>query len=57
MQSGRAEGGTHELDAPPWQRVETTLMATARLIREAGFEPMERDNLYREYEVEAPTLA
>jgi DNA-binding MarR family transcriptional regulator len=35
MQSGRAEGGTHELDAPPWQRVETTLMATARLIREA----------------------
>ncbi len=27
--------GTHELDAPPWQRVETTLMATARLIREA----------------------
>ena len=35
MQSGRAEGGTHELDAPPWQRVESTLMATARLIREA----------------------
>jgi MarR family transcriptional regulator for hemolysin len=32
MQSG---SGTHELDAPPWQRVETTLMATARLIREA----------------------
>ncbi|CAB4586105.1 MAG: MarR family winged helix-turn-helix transcriptional regulator [Actinomycetes bacterium] len=28
-------GGTHELDAPPWLRVETTLMATARLIREA----------------------
>ncbi len=26
---------THELDAPPWQRVETTLMATARLVREA----------------------
>jgi MarR family transcriptional regulator for hemolysin len=26
---------THELDAPPWLRVETTLMATARLIREA----------------------
>jgi DNA-binding MarR family transcriptional regulator len=25
---------THELDAPPWLRVETTLMATARLIRE-----------------------
>ena len=23
----------HELDAPPWQRVESTLMATARLIR------------------------
>jgi len=35
MQSGQFEGGTHELDAPPWQRVETTLMATARLIREA----------------------
>lgn len=32
MQSG---GGTHELDAPPWLRVETTLMATARLIRDA----------------------
>ncbi len=26
---------THELDAPPWLRVETTLMATARVIREA----------------------
>ena len=26
---------THELDAPPWLRVESTLMATARLIREA----------------------
>mgnify|MGYP001792963751 CR=1 FL=1 len=26
---------THELDAPPWQRVESTLMATARLVREA----------------------
>jgi DNA-binding MarR family transcriptional regulator len=25
----------HELDAPPWQRVESTLMATARLVREA----------------------
>ena len=25
----------HELDAPPWHRVESTLMATARLIREA----------------------
>jgi MarR family transcriptional regulator for hemolysin len=23
----------HELDAPPWQRVESTLMATSRLIR------------------------
>lgn len=23
----------HELDAPPWQRVEATLMATSRLIR------------------------
>jgi len=26
---------THELDAPPWRRVETTLMATARAIRQA----------------------
>jgi len=25
----------NELDAPPWQRVESTLMSTARLIREA----------------------
>jgi MarR family transcriptional regulator, transcriptional regulator for hemolysin len=25
----------HELDAPPWLRVETTLMATARLVRDA----------------------
>jgi MarR family transcriptional regulator, transcriptional regulator for hemolysin len=26
---------THELDAAPWLRVESTLMATARLVREA----------------------
>ena len=26
---------THELDAPPWQRVESTLMATARMVRDA----------------------
>ena len=26
---------THELDAPPWLRVESTLMATARLVRDA----------------------
>ena len=26
---------THELDAPPWQRVESTLMSTARTIRVA----------------------
>lgn len=26
---------THELDAPPWLRVETTLMCTARTMREA----------------------
>jgi MarR family transcriptional regulator, transcriptional regulator for hemolysin len=26
---------SHELDAPPWMRVETTLMAVARLVREA----------------------
>ena len=25
----------HELDAPPWMRVEATLMATARLVRDA----------------------
>ncbi len=25
----------HELDAPPWMRVESTLMSTARLVREA----------------------
>ncbi len=29
------EPGTHELDAPPWRRVETTLMATARQITKA----------------------
>lgn len=27
------DGNSHELDAPPWLRVESTLMATARLIR------------------------
>ncbi|MEM8619496.1 MAG: MarR family transcriptional regulator [Actinomycetota bacterium] len=26
---------THELDSPPWLRVETTLMATARMVRQA----------------------
>ncbi|HRE03809.1 MAG TPA: hypothetical protein PLV68_21110, partial [Ilumatobacteraceae bacterium] len=26
---------THELDAPPWSRVESTLMSTARALREA----------------------
>jgi len=26
---------THELDSPPWLRVESTLMATARLLRVA----------------------
>ncbi len=26
---------THELDSPPWRRVESTLMATARLVRTA----------------------
>ena len=25
----------HELDAPPWQRVESTLMSTARAVRRA----------------------
>ena len=28
-------GARHELDAPPWQRVESTLMATARALRQA----------------------
>lgn len=28
-------GNTHELDAPPWLRVESTIMATARAIRQA----------------------
>lgn len=27
--------GDHELDAPPWLRVESTIMATARAIRQA----------------------
>ena len=27
--------GNHELDAPPWLRVESTIMATARAIRQA----------------------
>ena len=34
----------HELDAPPWQRVESTLMATSRAIRhayDAHFAPLE----------------
>lgn len=30
-----ANAAAHELDAPPWQRVESTLMATARGIRQA----------------------
>jgi DNA-binding MarR family transcriptional regulator len=30
-----AENASHELDAPPWLRVESTLMATARAIRTA----------------------
>jgi DNA-binding MarR family transcriptional regulator len=34
--SGQAERGlAHELDAPPWLRVESTLMATANAIRAA----------------------
>jgi MarR family transcriptional regulator for hemolysin len=31
----RAADGVHELDAPPWQRVDSTLMETARRIRSA----------------------
>jgi MarR family transcriptional regulator for hemolysin len=34
----------HELDAPPWQRVESTLMATSRGLRDAydaGFAPLD----------------
>ena len=37
-------GGTasgHELDASPWMRVESTIMATARLMREAYDEALE----------------
>ena len=32
---------SHELDSPPWLRVESTLMATARLIRSAFDQAME----------------
>ncbi len=32
---GNAVGGGHELDAPPWSRVEGTLMSTARAVRRA----------------------
>ena len=31
----KASSNTHELDAAPWMRVETTLMSTARTLREA----------------------
>ncbi|MFV0259791.1 MAG: MarR family winged helix-turn-helix transcriptional regulator [Acidimicrobiales bacterium] len=34
-QTGSRNVPEHELDAPPWLRVESTLMATARRIREA----------------------
>ncbi len=30
-----ADVGTHELDAPPWLRMESTLIAVARLVRDA----------------------
>ena len=33
--SERGSKPVHELDAPPWQRVESTLMATARALRQA----------------------
>ena len=33
--SRRAPQGGHELDAPPWLRVESTLMSTANAIRDA----------------------
>lgn len=35
MPSMPATGPDHELDAPPWRRVESTLMATANAIRAA----------------------
>lgn len=35
MGTTNAANPTHELDAPPWLRVETTLMATANAIRDA----------------------
>ncbi len=31
--TAEARSPEHELDAPPWQRVESTLMATSRLVR------------------------
>lgn len=42
--SGASEYGSHELDGPPWLRVESTLMATARQIRisyDQAFEPLD----------------
>lgn len=33
--SGRGDSPTHELDAPPWLRVETTLIGAAQAIRDA----------------------
>lgn len=36
-----AERPTHELDAPPWRRVESTLMSTADAIRQAYDERLE----------------
>jgi MarR family transcriptional regulator, transcriptional regulator for hemolysin len=35
MQYGGVQEATHELDAPPWLRVESTLISVARLVREA----------------------
>lgn len=34
-QTSHASLTNHELDSPPWSRVESTLMATARMLREA----------------------
>lgn len=43
-ESEQRAGGSHELDAPPWLRVESTLMAAARDMRTAydqAFEPLD----------------
>ncbi|MFC4944251.1 MarR family winged helix-turn-helix transcriptional regulator [Pseudonocardia sp. GCM10023141] len=48
VDDGAADGGgdaQHELDAPPWRRFESTLMATSRQIRRAYDDRLERVDL------------